>query len=167
MTNKKRLILLRHAKSSWDDPGLDDRDRPLNGRGRRNAPRMGRLMKQEQLVPDLVLCSSAQRTRETAYLFFAEWTVSPSIVHRDDLYHAEPVQIEGILNSIDNSIESLMIIGHNPGLEEFLTRHTGKALDMPTAALAQVEFELDSWSHFKDLTHGALINFWSPKDFND
>ena len=165
MTNKKRLILLRHAKSSWDDPGLDDRDRPLNGRGRRNAPRMGRLMKQEQLVPDLVLCSSAQRTRETAYLFFAEWTVSPSIVHRDDLYHAEPVQIEGILNSIDNSIESLMIIGHNPGLEEFLNKHTGNVCSVPTSALAQVDFELDSWSHFDDVTEGTLIIFWRPKDF--
>jgi phosphohistidine phosphatase len=128
---------------------------------------MGRLMKQEQLVPDLVLCSSAQRTRETASLFFAEWTVSPSIVYRDDLYHAEPVQIEGILNSIDNSIEFLMIIGHNPGLEEFLSKHTGKALVMPTAALAQVDFELDLWSHFKDVTRGELINFWSPKDLND
>lgn len=167
MTQKKRLFLLRHAKSSWNDPGLDDRDRPLNGRGRRNAPRMGRLMKDEGFVPDLALCSSAQRTRETAVLFFSEWKVLPSLVFRDDLYHAGPVQIESILNTIDDTVESLMIIGHNPGLEEFLNQHTGKALDMPTAALAQVDFELDSWSHFEDLTRGVLINFWRPKDFND
>ncbi len=124
-------------------------------------------MKDEGFVPDLALCSSAQRTRETAVLFFSEWKVLPSLVFRDDLYHAGPVQIESILNTIDDTVESLMIIGHNPGLEEFLNQHTGKALDMPTAALAQVDFELDSWSHFEDLTRGVLINFWRPKDFND
>ena len=165
MTNKKSLFLLRHAKSSWKDAELNDQERPLNGRGRRAASAMGRLMKDAELVPDRVLCSSAQRTRETAALFFADWTDSPPLVFRDDLYHAAPVQIEGILNSIDNSIESLMIIGHNPGLEEFLTKHTGSEINMPTAALAQVDFALDSWSHFNDVTHGTLILAWYPKEF--
>ena len=164
MKNKKTLVLLRHAKSSWKDPELDDQERPLNDRGRRNAAQMGRLTKDKDLVPDLVLCSTAQRTRETAALFFAEWTVSPSTVYRDDLYHAEPSQIEGIVNSVDDSVESLMIIGHNPGLEEFLTQHTGNAFEMPTGALARVDFELDSWSHFKDVTQGRMILFWRPKE---
>ena len=128
---------------------------------------MGRLMKDEKLVPDLVLCSTAQRTRETAALFFADWVVSPSITFRDDLYHASPAQIESILNSIDDSIENLMIIGHNPGLEDFLNQHTGNVLNLPTAALARVDFELDSWSHFKDVTHGTRIIFWRPGDFSD
>jgi phosphohistidine phosphatase len=167
MKNKKTLILLRHAKSSWTDPELDDHERPLNGRGRRNAAQMGRLMKDQELVPELVLCSTSQRTRETAALFFAEWNATPSIEYRDDLYHAEPVRIESMINSIDDSIESLMIIGHNPGLEEFLTKHTGKALTMPTAALGQVDFELDSWRHFKEVTQGSVIFFWRPKEFSN
>ncbi len=165
MKNKKTLVLLRHAKSSWKDPGLDDQERPLNGRGRRNAAQMGRLTKDQDLVPRLVLCSTALRTRETAALFFAEWNVSPSTEYRDDLYHAEPVQIEGILNSVDDSVESLMIIGHNPGLEEFLTQHTGNSIIMPTAALARVDFELDSWSQFTTSTQGTLIHVWRPKEF--
>ena len=127
---------------------------------------MGRLMEDEGLVPDHVLCSTAQRTRETASLFFADWTVRPPIVFRDDLYHASPAQIEGILNTIDDLIGSLMIIGHNPGLQDFLTNHTGNALNLPTATLAQVDFELDSWSHFKDVTHGTMMSFWRPGDLN-
>ena len=165
MNHKKSLFLLRHAKSSWKDPELDDQERPLNGRGRRNAVQMGRLVQDKELVPDLVLCSTAQRARETAALFFGEWKASPTTVYRNDLYHSAPVQIEGILNTIDDSIESLMIIGHNPGLEEFLNKHTGNVCSVPTSALAQVDFELDSWSHFDDVTEGTLIIFWRPKDF--
>ena len=164
MTNRKNLILLRHAKSSWNHTELDDRDRPLNGRGRRAASAMGRWMENEAIVPDYVLCSSAKRTRETASLFFADWNGPPPIVFRDDLYHASPAQIESIVNSIDDSIEDLMIIGHNPGLEEFLNRHTGNAIEVPTAALAQINFELDSWSQFKDVTSGTLFKFVRPGD---
>ncbi len=164
MTNRKNLILLRHAKSSWKRSELDDRDRPLNGRGRRAASAMGRLMEDQELVPDHVLCSTAQRTRETAALFFADWSDPPPIVFRDELYHASPVQIESILNSVDDSIEDLMIIGHNPGLEEFLNQHSGNAIHLPTAALAHLDFELDSWSHFKDVTPGTLFRFVRPGD---
>jgi phosphohistidine phosphatase len=101
---KKTLLLLRHAKSSWNDPELEDYDRPLNSRGRKAAKRIGLLMRDEGLTPNLVLCSTAQRTRETADLVYAESDSTPEVVYRDDLYHAEPKQIARVLSQIEQSV---------------------------------------------------------------
>ena len=161
---KKSLLLLRHAKSSWKNPELDDRDRPLNARGRLAADRIGRLLVEERLIPDLVLCSTAKRTCETAVLVFTEQVTSPTILYRHDLYHAEPIQIADILSQIAEPVQCVMIIGHNPGLEDFLTQQTGETLSLPTGALARIDFELDTWGQFNDVLLGTLVQHWRPRE---
>jgi phosphohistidine phosphatase len=160
----KTLLLLRHAKSSWEDPQLDDHERPLNSRGRRVAPLMGQRLREEQLEPDFVFCSTAVRTRETAALVFAEQTTSRRISYHAELYHAEPAQISRFLNHVDASLQRILIIGHNPGLEDLLATLTGKTVSFPTASLAHVDLNLKSWSQFNSETRGRLAQIWRPRE---
>jgi phosphohistidine phosphatase len=162
----KTLLLLRHAKSSWKDPQLDDHDRPLNSRGRKAAVKIGRLMQDERLMPDLALCSTARRARETAGLIFAEMASPPEITFRDDLYHADPEHIARVLSQVAESTSCVLMIGHNPGLEEFLSRITSKALELPTAALARVDFQVSTWSQFNDSARGTLVQLWRPRELD-
>ena len=168
MSPKKTLLLFRHAKSSWADAGIADQDRPLNERGRKAAARMGRLMRDERITPDLVLSSTSRRTRETAELAFAELGTYPFPVHyRDDLYHADPTQIAHILSQISEPDACVMLLGHNPGLEEFLALHTGQKQSFPTAGLAVIDFKLKSWNQFSESLHGSLRHLWKPKQLSD
>ena len=163
---KKTLLLLRHAKSSWSSPDLLDRYRPLNARGRKAATRMGRLLNEESLVPDLVLCSIARRTQETADLVFAQVPAVPPISLRDDLYHADPLRIGTVVSAVAEPVQSVLVIGHNPGLEEFLTQFTGELHPIPTGTLAWIEFELDTWSRFGKVTRGTLKRIWRPRELD-
>ncbi len=160
----KTLLLLRHAKSSWDDPQLDDHDRPLNGRGRKAARRIGQLLIDEAITIDLVLCSTSMRTRETASLIFAVSTRSPAIAYHDELYHASPSQMIDLLRQVAEPMRTVMVIGHNPGFDEFLERLTGNEISFPTAGLAKIELQIDRWSLFDDQTNGQLAQFWRPRD---
>ena len=163
----KTLYLLRHAKSSWGDEQLDDHDRPLNSRGRKAAARVGRLLKDESLLIDRVLCSTSVRTRQTADLVFAASSKPPPISYREDLYHPTPDQIISILNEVPEQVCSVMVISHNPGLEEFLTVLTNDAVPFPTAALAMLELDVEYWSDLGDQTHGKLVQMWRPKELDD
>ncbi len=163
---KKNLLLLRHAKSSWNSPDLDDRDRPLNARGRKAATRMGRLLNEESLVPELVLCSIARRTQETADLAFAQVPAGPSISLRGELYHADPLKIGAVVMTVAEPFQSVLLIGHNPGLEEFLAQYTGELHPMPTGTLAWIEFELDTWSRLGNVTRGSLKRIWRPREID-
>ena len=160
----KTLHLLRHAKSSWDDSQLEDRDRPLNSRGRKAASRIGRLLRERALAIDLVLCSSSARTRETAKLVFAELTNPPTISFLDELYHASPHQIVDLLSRVAEPAQFVMAIGHNPGFEEFLENLIGDAIHFPTAGLATIELEIDRWSLLNAQTRGQLKQFWKPRE---
>lgn len=162
----KTLFLLRHAKSSWDDTQLNDHDRHLNSRGLKSAPRMGRLLKQEGVTIDLILCSSSVRTRETAKLVLAELPNPPAISYREELYHATPDQITNLLSQTAEPAECVMVIGHNPGLEEFLERLTGEVLHFPTAGLAKIELEIDRWNLFDNQIRGQLKQFWKPRELD-
>src|ERR671923_1158092 len=135
----KRLFLLRHAKSSWKDEGLADRDRPLAGRGRRAAKVMARHLQEEKISPALVLCSPARRTRETLE------AVSPSgeVRIEDELYGASEAELLERLRRVPEAIESVMLIGHNPAIEELALglASRGERLEdverkFPTGALA-------------------------------
>ena len=162
----KTLLLLRHAKSSWKDPQWADHDRPLNSRGRLAAQRMGRLLSDEGLTPDLVLCSTAVRARETAELVFADAPTPATILYREDLYHAEPAQLSRILAEVSEPAPRLLLLGHNPGLEEFLSQLTTESCSFPTAGLAQVQLELTAWSQFHPAIRGELIQFWRPRELD-
>lgn len=160
----KTLLLLRHAKSSWDNPSLDDFDRPLNDRGRKSAKRVGRHIRKQGLTFDIVLCSKSVRTKQTAELAFSEWQPPPEICERDDLYHATPDEIRRIVGQVSEPATSVLVIGHNPGFEELLSQLTGAFEPFPTAALARVELDLDDWSQLRASTQGRLIEMWRPRD---
>jgi phosphohistidine phosphatase len=148
----KTLYLLRHAKSSWDDPNLSDFDRPLNKRGQKAAPRIGAYLHQEKIKPDLVISSPAVRASQTTELVSAAAGFKTTVRFEPEIYEATPERLLKIVKGIDDAANSAMLVGHNPGFEELLTLLTGESQRMPTAALACLEFKLDKWS---DVTASA------------
>ena len=160
----KTLLLLRHAKSSWKHPELADHDRPLNKRGKRMAPLMGALLQDEDLIPDLILCSSAVRAHTTALLVAKACTYMGKIKQTRELYLAEPQTYVEVLCQVADKHARVLVVGHNPGLEALIETLTGEAMAMPTAALAQVELSLKRWSDLDTDTDYKLVNVWRPKD---
>ena len=159
----KTLLILRHAKSSWSDAGLRDHDRPLNPRGKRDAPRMGRLIAAEDLVPDLIVSSTAVRARTTAALAAAEFDEEVEIETTRDLYGAYPDEYIDVAEDRGGEAERLMVVGHNPGITALVTRLSGAVEYMPTAALAVVELNIADWSELGRAEEGRLVGFWRPK----
>ncbi len=144
----RRLTLLRHAKSSWDNPSLDDFDRPLNPRGQRAAPEMGRRLAARNEFPDLICSSPANRAITTARAV-AEMIDYPEHAIRevDGLYHASPVAMMQVVHGTDDGVEHLMLCGHNPGLTSLANALSDARIDnLPTAGLFCVEFDEDSWA---------------------
>lgn len=160
----KTLLLLRHAKSSWKKDNLPDHDRPLNKRGKQDAPRMGKLIQAKGLVPDLIISSTAKRAQKTARLVAEESGYDGEIEFDRDLYAFEPSAYLEKLTSISDHIQIVLLVGHNPGLEELLDELTGEYLPMPTATLAHINLLIDSWSDLDDETKGQLVNLWRPKE---
>lgn len=165
----KTLLILRHAKSSWKDDELPDHDRPLNKRGKQDAPRMGKLLRDEDLIPDLILSSDAERARATAELVVEECHYEGEITYLRDLYAAEAEAYLEALAQLGGESPRVMVVGHNPGLEELVQDLTGEYQPLPTAALAQVALPLDHWSELDpnaqvEIAPGKLVNLWRPKD---
>jgi phosphohistidine phosphatase len=161
----KTLLVLRHAKSSWAEDGIDDHARPLNTRGERDAPRMGRLLKAQNLLPDLIISSDAVRARSTAEAVRAAAQVRKAIQLEPRLYHASAAEIIAVLRAVvDEAAASVLIVGHNPGLEELLARLTGAHESFPTAALAHISLPIDRWSDLKSSTRGTLVELFRPKE---
>lgn len=162
----KTLLLLRHGKSSWSDEALADHDRPLKKRGREAADRIGRLLSESELVPDHILTSSAARALETTQRVVgaAKWGGEPEVVPA--LYHAEPKSLAAIVSRVPNRVDRVLVVGHNPGLENWLTRLIGRMETFPTAALAQVELPINSWLDLSPDTRGTLKQLWRPKEMS-
>jgi phosphohistidine phosphatase len=145
----KTLLLLRHAKSSWKDTDARDFDRPLNQRGLKAAPSVGRLMKKRKLEPDLVLSSPAERARQTTQLVLESAKLKPEVRHDERIYEATGARLFEIVAQIDDDANLAMLVGHNPGLEELLATLTGEAHTLQTAALACIELEIEKWSKLR------------------
>lgn len=160
----KALLLLRHAKSSWKHPELADHDRPLNKRGRRDAARMGRLLEKEDLVPDAILSSSAVRAQETAEAVAKCCGYAGRITVIKSLYMSGPEQYLDILRGLSNDLGVVLMVGHNPGIQECLEILTQQSEAMPTAALALVNLPIKSWSALDYETEGRLVTVWRPKE---
>ena len=159
----KTLLLLRHAKSSWDDPALADHERPLNARGEKDAPRVGQLARDEGLVPDLIVSSDAVRARLTAEAM-ADATGGQMLVD-PRLYHASATEILAAVRSVvERDIATVMVVGHNPGLEELIALLTEELEHLPTAALAQIALPIERWSSLDTETRGTLVGLWRPRD---
>lgn len=161
----KRLLVLRHAKSDWGTSSRDDWDRPLSERGRDDAPRVGEMLRARSLVPDLIVTSDAVRARTTAQAVAASAGYPNEIVHEPALYLAAPDAIVAVLNRLpDDHAGNVMIVGHNPGLEDLIEHLTGEHHGMPTAALALLELPITRWRDL-DLAIGATVGvYWRPKD---
>lgn len=165
----KTLLILRHAKSSWSDADLSDYDRPLNKRGKRDAPRMGEHLRQHGLIPDLILTSSAKRARKTASKVAKACGYMKKIVQLDDFYHASSGVYFEKLQALPNSYQCVMVVGHNPTMEQLVRHLTGQIERMPTAALAHIALpirhweKLDFYSAFQTSPTGTLVNLWTPK----
>lgn len=170
----KELHLLRHAKSDWDDPGLDDFDRPLAKRGRRAAKRMARFLAQAGVQPDHVLCSAARRTRETHALIASELPAETPVAFERELYLAGSQALLRRLRRLPDELRSVMVIGHNPDLHELALglaspeaeEHARLTAKFPTAALASLEIDIDHW---RDLALGRhrLLRFVVPAELED
>ena len=162
----KTLLVLRHAKSSWKEPGLTDHERPLNKRGRRDAPRMGALLRDKNLIPDLIFCSTALRARETAELVAVHSGYPGEIHYETDLYMASPEVYLRNLLALGDDLQRVMVIGHNPGVEVLVSLLTGQNETMPTAALAVLELPIQTWLECSSHIQAAIKNLWRPKELS-
>jgi phosphohistidine phosphatase len=145
----KTLLLMRHAKSSWKDNGLRDFDRPLNQRGMKAAPAMGKLLRKRKIEPDLVLSSPAERARQTSQLVFEAAGLKTEVRFDERIYEASVARLLEIISQIDDEANVAMLVGHNPGFEELSEALTGEAHTFPTAALACIEVNVEKWNKIK------------------
>lgn len=159
----KNLYVLRHAKSSWGDASIADFDRPLNARGLRTAPFMGELAARHGLKPDLIVSSPARRAEQTASLFKEAAKFDCPLRFDERIYEASPQTLYAVISEIPANIDSLLLIGHNPGFEFIVAILTGHPQPMPTAALAVISLEIEKWSDIAPQT-GTLDNIYRPKE---
>jgi phosphohistidine phosphatase len=166
-----RLSLLRHAKSSWDDPGLDDHDRPLNARGRKAAALMGKFIAAEGLLPDRICSSTSLRTRQTLAILTQQWPGEVETQFDRALYLAEPDTLLAEVKRAPKGTGHLMLLGHNPGMEQFaaalLANGPSNAIaamtrKYPTAGLAVFALATETWSK-TELGSARLLQFVTPR----
>lgn len=162
----KTLYLLRHAKSSWKDEGLLDIERPLNGRGRRAAQTVGEFLKKEKTIPDLVLSSSAVRARQTTEIVIATTKLNVDVRFDERIYEAGPQRLLEVVRQIEKTKETVLLVAHNPGLEEFLELLTGTVATMPTGTLSKISLKASNWAGAGD-NGGALEWIVKPKQLEN
>jgi phosphohistidine phosphatase len=161
----KTLLICRHAKSSWDDVTLSDRERPLNQRGRRDAPEMGRRLRQLGIQPDLVLVSTAVRTQETAQHYMRQLECPPErlLIH-PEIYTATVSGLLSVVQEVDSTVQTLLLVGHNPECTGFANLLGGLRLDrMPTGGIVAVRFPVDRWQEVEPGT-GEVLFYDFPKN---
>lgn len=163
----KTLLLMRHAKSSWKHEELSDHERPLNKRGKKDAPLMGKLILEKELNPQLILSSSAVRARATVEAIVESVNYRGDVEYLDEFYMAEPAVYLEKLKSLPGDLERVMIIGHNPGLEGLLQIMSQRVESLPTSAIAYLVFPIQEWKELKEDSLGDLIEIWRPGDFRE
>lgn len=158
------LLLLRHAKSDWGDSQLSDHERPLNRRGRAAAPRVGRLLAERGLIPQLMVVSDARRTLETAELVAQACGYSGEIRSTRQLYLAPPSTYLDMLLEVEPGTQRVLLLGHNPGIAQLHAHLAGVGCDMPTAALSQFELSAAQFASVDGTTEAFLRGYWVPRD---
>ncbi|MGG7574666.1 SixA phosphatase family protein [Streptomyces sirii] len=166
----RRIVLLRHAKAEWSD--TDDHERPLADRGRKDAPVAGRWLAGAGIHPDLTLCSTSVRTRETWKLAVHELPERPRTVYDERIYEASLGELIALLNETSDEVDDLMLVGHNPGVHALADALAGESdgdllprmnrSGFPTASMAVISFN-GSW---KSVEHGVgrLVAYWTPHE---
>lgn len=156
----KTLLVVRHGKSSWKDATLSDAQRPLKKRGVRQSQFIGNVLLENELVPQLILSSPAERALQTAEIIAGVSKVSKPVKLVESFYLAEPEAYIEALSKLPDSIERVMVVGHNPGLEALLQLMDGKIETLSTGSLAYLSLNLNEWSGMTLDTQGELIGFW-------
>jgi phosphohistidine phosphatase len=161
----KLLTIVRHAKSSWNDTSLSDRKRPLNKRGERDAPIMGKRISDHGIRPSLIVTSPAKRARTTAKIIAGELNYPNEFLQREDhLYLTSLDEILDVIVAQDDGFNSLMIVGHNPGLTELVNfLQPGLTNNLPTAGVVSVQIDQDNWNLFERPKTELLVHDWPKK----
>jgi phosphohistidine phosphatase len=161
----KILLLMRHGKASWKDVKKDeDKLRPLTKKGEKEAKAMSEHLKEKDILPQVILTSTARRARETANVFLAQCCGEVTFTALDSLYMAEPPAVIDALKMIPDGVERVMVIGHNPGLETLLQLVTGRVESLSTASVVYLELPIDSWSAISLDVNVEKCEKWKPKD---
>ena len=162
----KKLYLIRHAKSSWNEPGLSDFERPLNQRGLRDAPFMGKLLKEKKVIVDKIISSPAVRAFTTAKSFAVELDYPLDKIETiTEIYEASASEILNILQSVENDVNTLLLFGHNPGFTSLSNYLSDKQIDnLPTCGISVIAFDVKSWKEV-NINTGKLIAFEFPKKY--
>lgn len=163
----KTLLIMRHGKSSWKHKELEDHERPLSKRGLRDSAKMGELLQKRELVPQMILVSTAVRTTQTAKLLVETSGFKGEIIALNSLYLAEAENYLHDLLSLPDQIERVMIIGHNPGLEALLQILSGRIEALPTGVVAYLSLPINHWSEVNNKVEGELVELWRPKELHD
>ena len=160
----KKLFLIRHAKSSWSDETLSDFERPLNKRGKKNIPLMASILKEKEVLPDCILSSPALRAKKTAKLLVKGIGLTQPILYDKTLYEADKEEIHKAIVSMDESCNTLFVVGHNPGLNDIAKHYVGFEQNIVTCGIVEIVFEVNKW---KDITPKAakLLSFEFPKKY--
>ncbi len=157
------LLIMRHAKSDWDNPEISDFERPLNSRGLNTSPFMGNIIRKNFAIPDLIISSPAKRAKQTAILVKESAGITRDIEYIDRIYEASPTTLLNLSSNLQTIYRSVVLIGHNPGLENFIRILTGETHAMPTAAIAKINLNIDEWSEIKPAC-GTLELIMRPKE---
>ena len=161
----KKLLIVRHSKSSWSDPYLSDFDRPLNKRGNRDGKLMAEFLLKRINNIDKLISSSSKRTRETSEFFKKKINIKVEN-YTDKLYHASYDDIIDLLNQVKDDVRSLILIGHNPGLTQLVNFFTEVNLyNLPTTGIVVINFMIDKWKNIKD-SKGNIEIIKFPKELN-
>ncbi len=158
----KKLYIIRHAKSSWKDFTLDDFDRPLNKSGKLNAPFMGSRLKEKNVMPDIIISSSALRAKTTAQMIAKEIGYEKKIVLEKDIYEVGVEAIERILNKIDNKNEVVFLFGHNPDLNMLAEKYVDFDENIVTCGVVEIEFSCSKWDDISS-KNAIFISYDYPK----
>jgi phosphohistidine phosphatase len=161
----KTLLIMRHAKSSWKDQELPDHDRPLKKKGRKDIVNMAKILRKNALIPDLILSSGAVRAKDTATLMAEKLNYKEEIELSDDLYMAEPEKYIQKIATLPDSVETLLVVGHNPGLEGLVMRLGDKIVSLPTGSIAKIYLFIDHWNELTSETDGEINQVWIPEDY--
>jgi phosphohistidine phosphatase len=159
----KTLFVLRHAKSSWENPDWSDFERPLNSHGLDAARFIGGLIYERGLQPQIIVSSPAKRAKQTAVLVKEIAEVSKPVKFDERIYEASPLALFNLIREFDEKWESALIVGHNPGFENLVRMLTGETVSMPTAALARINLEIENW-HDLETNSNELEFLIRPKE---
>lgn len=163
----KILLIMRHGKSSWKNDDLADHDRPLAKRGRKDVPRMGALVRDEKLVPDIILSSTAKRARKTTEMFIDSSGFDGPVFYHRSIYQGYISDFIDLLHSLDQSCAIAMVVGHNPGVEELLSTLVDIDEAMPTACIAHIALNFEDWQGLNEYSTGELLNLWRPREISE